>query len=83
MFDVNEAAWKPWRTVFNKGFHSDHINSLVPGIVDEVLVYADTLGAAANKGDMVFLEPITLRFMMDVIGKTILYAIQEPSISFS
>lgn len=74
MFDVNEAAWRPWRTVFNKGFHSDYISSLVPGITDEILVYIDTLRAAAKKDEMIYLEPITLRFMIDVIGKTILYA---------
>jgi cytochrome P450 len=73
MFDIDEAAWKPWRAVFNKGFHSDHINSLVPGIVEEVSVYANTLRAAAEGGNLIFLEPITLRFMMDIIGKTILY----------
>jgi hypothetical protein len=73
MFDVDEAAWKPWRAVFNKGFHSDHINSLVPGIVEDVSVYANTLHNAATGGKMIFLEPMTLRFMMDIIGKTILY----------
>jgi cytochrome P450 len=72
MFSVNEAAWKPWRSLFNKGFHSDHINAFVPGMVHEVLTYADTLHNLAKKGDMVFLEPITLRFMIDVIGKTTL-----------
>lgn len=72
MFDVNEAAWKPWRTLFNKGFHSDHINSLVPGIIEDVSVYTEILRTAAKKGEMIFLEPITLRFMIDVIGKTIL-----------
>jgi cytochrome P450 len=78
MFDVNEAAWKPWRTLFNKGFHSDHINSLVPGIIEEVSVYTEILRAAAKKGEMLFLEPLTLRFMIDVIGKTILY-VSEPT----
>jgi hypothetical protein len=78
MFDVNEAAWKPWRAVFNKGFHSNHINALVPGMLEEILVYAETLRTAARKGDIIFLEPITLRFMIDVIGKTILYVARAP-----
>ena len=77
MFDVNEAAWKPWRSVFNKGFHSDHISSLVPDITNEILVYVETLCAAAKKNEMVFLEPITLRFMIDVIGKTVLYVLLQ------
>jgi cytochrome P450 len=72
MFDLDEAAWKPWRVVFNKGFHSDRINSLVPGIVQETMVYANTLRTLAKKGELVLMESITLRFTIDVIGKTIL-----------
>ena len=36
IFDLKEAAWKPWRAVFNKGFYSDDINSLIAGMVEEV-----------------------------------------------
>jgi len=75
MFDVDEVAWKPWRALFNKGFHSEHIYSLVPGMIEEVGVYANTLRAAAKKGEMMFLEPLTLRFMIDVIGKAVLYVL--------
>jgi cytochrome P450 len=72
MFDLPEAAWKPWRAIFTKGFHSDHINSLVPGIVQEVQIYADVLGRLAEKGEVFCLEPVTLRFTIDMIGKTVL-----------
>ena len=72
MFDIGEADWKPWRTIYAKGFHSDRINSLVPGMVQEALTYAKTLRDVAKKGEMTFLEPITLRFTIDMIGKTIL-----------
>lgn len=34
--------------------------------------YCDTLRKLAKKGDMFFLDPITLRFTMDQIGQTIL-----------
>lgn len=72
MFDVDEVTWRPWRAVFNKGFNSEQINSLVPGMVQETLIYADALRGLAKKGEMVFLEPLTLRFTIDMIGKTIL-----------
>lgn len=72
IFDLDEKDWKPWRTAFNKGFHSERIMSLVPGIVQEVQVYAETLHGLAAKGQMCFLDPITLRFTIDMIGKTIL-----------
>ena len=72
MFDLPEEKWKPWRAIFSKGFSSDHVLSLVPGMVDETLVYCDTLRSLARQGDMFFLDTTTLRFTIDVIGKTIL-----------
>jgi len=72
IFDLDEAEWKPWRAVFNKGFHGDRIMSLVPGMVEETKVYAETLKDLAEKGEMCFLDPLTLRFAIDVIGKMIL-----------
>jgi cytochrome P450 len=72
IFDLDEAEWKPWRAVFNKGFHGDRIMSLVPSMVEETIVYAETLKGLAEKGEMCFLDPLTLRFAIDVIGKMIL-----------
>jgi cytochrome P450 len=72
LFDLDEQDWKPWRAIFNKGFHSERIMSLVPGMVEESLVYAETLRGLAEEGDMCFLEPPTLRFTIDMIGKNAL-----------
>ncbi|KAM7222488.1 sterigmatocystin biosynthesis P450 monooxygenase [Rhypophila decipiens] len=72
IFDLDEVDWKPWRATFNKGFQADRILSLVPAMVQETQVYADTLRALAAKGEMCFLEPVTLRFTIDMIGKTVL-----------
>ncbi|KAF2870279.1 sterigmatocystin biosynthesis P450 monooxygenase StcS [Massariosphaeria phaeospora] len=72
LFDMDEKDWKPWRAVFNKGFHNVRTMSLVPGIVEETLTYAETLRGLAAKGEMCFLEPVTLRFTIDMIGKNVL-----------
>ncbi|KAM7203984.1 Cytochrome P450 [Rhypophila sp. PSN 637] len=72
IFDLGEEEWKPWRAIFSKGFQGDHIMSLVPAIIQETLVYADTLNNIATKGEICLLDPITLRFTIDIIGKTIL-----------
>lgn len=72
IFDQEEKDWKPWRAAFNKGFQGDHIMSLVPGMVKQTRIYAQTLSGIADKSEMCFLDPITLRFMMDMIGKEIL-----------
>ena len=72
LFDMQEKEWKPWRTTFNKGFSPDHILSLVPGMAKETSVYCSTLRRFARQGDLVFLDPTTLRFTMDLTGRTIL-----------
>ena len=74
MFDLPENKWRPWRAVFSKGFSADHTLSLVPGMVDETITYCETLRHLALKGDMFCLDSTTLRFTIDIIGKTILYA---------
>ncbi|KAL9594371.1 MAG: hypothetical protein Q9219_007065 [cf. Caloplaca sp. 3 TL-2023] len=74
MFDMREHEWKPWRSIFSKAFSAENIVSLVPHIVEETLVYRDTLRGLAKQGAMFHLDLITLRFTIDVIGKTILNA---------
>jgi cytochrome P450 len=70
IFDLDEKEWKPWRAVFNKGFQSDRMYSLVPSMVQETQVFAGTLRGLAKKGIICSLDPIILRFMIDIIGKT-------------
>jgi len=74
LFDLDEKDWKPWRAVFNKGFDSDHMYSLVPNMVEEVKVFAQTLQNIAVKEELCFLDPTTLRFTIDMIGRTVLNA---------
>ena len=72
LFDLPEHKWKQWRTVFSKGFSSDHNLSLVPGTVDTVLIYCEILRVLALKNDFIYLDPVTLRFTIDAIGRTVL-----------
>lgn len=72
LFDMPENEWKPWRAIFSKGFNAEHIQSLVPGMVREMTVYCETLRGLADKGDMFYLDPVTLRLTMDLIGRMIM-----------
>jgi cytochrome P450 len=69
---VNGALWKKWRSIFNPGFATAHLMSLVPGIVDDGLVYADVLDEHAGSGKVFRLEEATTRLTIDVIGKVVL-----------
>ena len=72
MFDLRKGKWRPWRAIFSKGFSADHTLSLVHGMVDETVIYCQTLRKLAQKEEMFYLDLTTLRFTIDVIGKTIL-----------
>lgn len=73
LFDLPEKEWKPWRAIFSKGFSADHSVSLVPGMVKETRYYIDTLRKLAGKGEIFSLDDVTLRYAMDLIGRTIWY----------
>ncbi len=72
LFEMPETEWKPWRAIFNKAFASSHLLSLVPGLMDDAQVYLDILRQHARAGDMFYLDPVTLRFMIDIIGRSVL-----------
>ena len=82
LFDLGETEWRPWRAVFVKGFNTEHIASLVPGMVKETQAYCKILNRRATKGEMFSLDTTTLRFTMDLIGKTILYVDQPADPSY-
>ncbi|TGO36222.1 hypothetical protein BHYA_0132g00310 [Botrytis hyacinthi] len=72
LFDMPEESWRLWRAVFNKAFNNEHFQKLVPGMVKQIEVYKDILREHAKNGDMFYLDTTTLRFTMDLIGKTIM-----------
>jgi cytochrome P450 len=71
LFNLPEKDWKRWRAVFNRGFQNGRTMSLVPGMVEQTMTYIETLRELAAKGEMCLLEPPTLRFTIDMIGKNV------------
>lgn len=72
LFDMAEREWRPWRAIFNKGFSTEQVTSLVPHVLRETEIYKQRLRDLARKEEMFYLDLVTLRFTMDVIGQTIL-----------
>lgn len=72
LFDMAEKEWRPWRQIFNKGFSTEQVTNLVPHVLKETEVYKETLRTLAGKEEWVYLDLVTLRFTIDVIGQTIL-----------
>jgi hypothetical protein len=57
----------------SKGFNNEHFNPHLAGMIEEVKTYAETLRVLAGNGQMFYLDLVTLRFIMDIIGKTLLF----------
>ena len=72
LFDMAEREWRPWRAVFSKGFSTEQVTSLVPHVLRETEVYKEKLRDLVRKKEMFYLDLVTLRFMSDVMGRTIL-----------
>ena len=69
MFDAPAEKWKPMRALMNRGFGSNHLNTLIPGIVAVTQVYCQKLREHARQGDIFYMDSMNLLFMLDVIGE--------------
>jgi len=61
--------WKKWRSIFNPGFSHSHLMTLIPGIVEDSLVFCDILEEHTRKADVFRLEELATRVTVDIIGK--------------
>ncbi|MCJ1267244.1 hypothetical protein MMC22_007129 [Lobaria immixta] len=66
------SVWKRWRATFNPGFSLTHIMTLVPSIVEEMVIFKNILRAHAVKGEMFHLEELTLNVSIDIIGRVVM-----------
>jgi cytochrome P450 len=63
--------WKKWRSIFNPGFASSHLMTLVPGIVDYVTIFTEKLSELSRSGEPFRLEEITTRYVLGVSKHTV------------
>ena|ERR1700760_2796826 len=71
---VNQEGqeWKTWRSIFNPGFSAKNVLSLVPAIVEEVVVFQERLKDVAASGKTVKLEDYARKVTIDVIARAVL-----------
>lgn len=65
-------AWAKLRRVFNPGFASSHLNTLIPSIIEECKVFCGILERHAQRQDVFRLEEAATLLTIDVIGRAIL-----------
>ncbi|KAK9416903.1 hypothetical protein SUNI508_09375 [Seiridium unicorne] len=66
--------WKTNRAIFNPGFSARNLLSLIPGFIEEAMVFRDHLKEFADKGNVINLEHATTNLTVDIIARAVLGA---------
>lgn len=72
LVNLEGNEWKVARSMFNPGFSVRNLLSLVPDMIEEVLVFRERFRKAASSGEVVKLEDYTTSITVDVIGRAVL-----------
>ncbi|KAL8769784.1 MAG: hypothetical protein Q9209_004400 [Squamulea sp. 1 TL-2023] len=64
--------WKMWRGIFNPGFASGHLMSLVGGMVSDTVCFTEILSEYAAGRNVFELEEAATRLTVDIIGNVVL-----------
>lgn len=66
--------WRYWRTLFNPGFSMQNLLTVVPLVLEEVLVFTDRLVKTSESGETVPLEHLMSDLTVDIIGRVVVDA---------
>jgi cytochrome P450 len=72
MAAANGTVWRKARTVYNPGFATAHLMTVISNIVEDVLVFHDVLSEYAESGEICELEAVAMKLSFDVIGRLVL-----------
>ncbi|KAL8657646.1 MAG: hypothetical protein Q9226_001708 [Calogaya cf. arnoldii] len=64
--------WKTWRAIFNPGFSSGHLMTMVPQMLKDVKVFCEILEQKAGSGEVFSLDPVAVNLNLDIIGRVAL-----------
>lgn len=67
LVSIDGKEWKTWRNIFNPGFGSAHLMTLVPDILKDVSVFCKILRGLAEKSSIVQMDPLATKLTFDVI----------------
>ena len=71
LFSIHGAEWKRQRSWFAPAFSMAHLITLVPGIVEETMVFREKLTKHAISGKVLITNDATTRLTIDVIARSV------------
>ncbi|KAI1482445.1 hypothetical protein K445DRAFT_53084 [Daldinia sp. EC12] len=72
LVNLDGPEWKKARSMFNPGFSAKNLLSLVPDMIEEVLVFRNRLEKAATSGEVIRLADYTTNLTVDIVGRAVL-----------
>ena len=73
MITLEGNEWKKWRSIFNPGFKSGHLITLLPEMVKEVSTFCNILRDLAGNNRIFSMDQVATRLSLDIIGRVVLY----------
>ena len=71
IFVTQGAEWQRQRSWFNPAFSLNHLLTLVPGIVEEGLVFKEKLTEFAVSGEVISMNDAAMKLTIDVIARSV------------
>ncbi|KAI5863986.1 cytochrome P450 [Durotheca rogersii] len=71
LFTQNGPEWKRDHDLFLPFFNNSNLDSTMPVVVDQMLVFRDLLRKGAATGELLRMGPLTLSLMNDITGNVI------------
>ncbi|MCJ1404138.1 hypothetical protein MMC11_007363 [Xylographa trunciseda] len=72
LVSMEGPLWKKWRGIFNPGFSASHLSSLVPQMVQEMVIFCNILQEKAEKQELIYMKDLTDNLTVDIIGSMVL-----------
>ena len=71
LFAIHGAEWKRQRSWFSPAFSMAHLLTLIPGIVEDTLVFKEKLTKHAVSGEILNTNDAAMRLTIDVIARSV------------
>lgn len=73
MITMEGMEWRRWRNIFNPGFKSSHVMTLIPEMMKEISTFCQVLRGLATTHEIFSMDQIATRLSLDIIGRLTLY----------
>ena len=61
--------WKTRRNIFNPGFSANHLMTMTPEMIKDILIFCRKLEQRGASNDLFPLDPLTINLNLDIIGR--------------